>query len=77
MANEQINEERQNKKVTPFRKAYQCSKLKRLNIIINEGRNNPGRKITSRENWLNWFQAEDWSGREPGNTQLCGQESQI
>ena len=34
-------------------------------------------KITSRENWLNWFQAEDWSGREPGNTQLCGQESQI
>ena len=62
MANEQLKEEHGNnnkkeiKKIIPFRKAYLCSKLKRLKRIINQDQSNPCRKITFRENLTVWTQ---------------------
>ena len=45
-ANQKLEEERGKKKITTFRQAYTCSKIKRLKRIINKGNREPVKEIT-------------------------------
>ena len=63
VANARITNEGGKKEITPFRKAYMCSKLKQIKRIINQRTNEPTREVTFRRGLETWTPPNRKPGR--------------